>query len=240
MTDATASAGPQAVVVTGGTGALGRAVVSQLVARGARVAVPYRQPAEWDALRAGFGPAVVLFGRPADMAHPDEARRFVDEAAAAFGRLDGLAAIAGAFAGSGTLEAAPVEEWEGMLRANLQTTYATCRAALPHLLKQGGSVVTIGSMMAERSGAKAAGYAVANSAVHALTRVLALENEARGVRFNCVAPGTIDTPANRRAMPKADTTRWTPPEAIARVIVFLLSRESAPATGALLPVDGPV
>jgi NAD(P)-dependent dehydrogenase (short-subunit alcohol dehydrogenase family) len=54
-----------------------------------------------------------------------------------------------------------------------------------------------------------------------------------------VAPGTIDTPANRRAMPDADTKRWTPPEAIARVVVFLLSPESAPATGGLVPADGP-
>jgi NAD(P)-dependent dehydrogenase (short-subunit alcohol dehydrogenase family) len=69
--------------------------------------------------------------------------------------------------------------------------------------------------------------------------VLALENRGRGVRFNCVLPGTIDTPANRRAMPEADFSLWTSPDAIARVIVFLLSPESAPLSGALLPVDGP-
>jgi NAD(P)-dependent dehydrogenase (short-subunit alcohol dehydrogenase family) len=59
------------------------------------------------------------------------------------------------------------------------------------------------------------------------------------VRFNCVAPGTIDTPANRRAMPQADASRWTSPAAIARVILFLLSVESAPTTGATVPVDAP-
>ena len=75
-------------------------------------------------------------------------------------------------------------------------------------------------------------------AVHALTRVLALENRDRGVRFNCVLPGTIDTPANRASMPRADFSRWTAPAAIARVILFLLSPESAPTTGALIPVDG--
>jgi NAD(P)-dependent dehydrogenase (short-subunit alcohol dehydrogenase family) len=239
VTGSVASRGPRAVVVTGGTGALGRAVVTALVARGARVAVPYRNPAEWEALRAACGADNALFGKAADVADGDEARAFIDDAVAAMGGLDGLAAIAGAYAGSGTLEKTPAGEWDAMLRANLQTTWATCRAALPHLLKQGGSVVTIGSLAAERGGARAAGYAVAKTAVHALTRVLALENEARGVRFNCVAPGTIDTPANRRAMPDADTKRWTPPEAIARVVVFLLSPESAPATGGLVPVDGP-
>ena len=70
--------------------------------------------------------------------------------------------------------------------------------------------------------------------------ILALENRERGVRFNCIAPGIIDTPDNRRAMPKADPSRWTSPEAIAKVVVFLLSPDSAPITGAIVPVDGPV
>jgi NAD(P)-dependent dehydrogenase (short-subunit alcohol dehydrogenase family) len=74
--------------------------------------------------------------------------------------------------------------------------------------------------------------------VHALVRVLALENRARGVRFNAVLPGTIDTAANRAGMPGADPSAWTPPEAIARTIAFLLSPDSAPVTGALVPVDG--
>ena len=74
----------------------------------------------------------------------------------------------------------------------------------------------------------------------ALTRVLALENRARGVRFNCVVPDIIDTPANRAAMPRADTSSWTSPQAIARVIVFLLSPESAAVNGAVVPVDGSV
>jgi NAD(P)-dependent dehydrogenase (short-subunit alcohol dehydrogenase family) len=84
-----------------------------------------------------------------------------------------------------------------------------------------------------------AAYAVAKVALHALVRVLALENREVGVRVNAVLPGTIDTPANRRAMPDADPSKWTAPGAVAEVVVFLLSRESAPTTGALVPVDLP-
>lgn len=84
-----------------------------------------------------------------------------------------------------------------------------------------------------------AAYAVAKVGVHALVRVLALENQAAGVRFNAVLPGTIDTPANRAAMPDADHSRWTSPAAIARVMAFLLSADSRPTTGALVPVDAP-
>jgi NAD(P)-dependent dehydrogenase (short-subunit alcohol dehydrogenase family) len=225
------------VIVTGGTGALGRALVGLLLERGAGVAVPWRNPEEWRALQASFGPGVALFGAEADVADPRRAKAFVDEAARVLGVLDGAALVAGTWAGGATLEAAPEDEWARMLHANLATAQAVCRAALPHLLKQGGSVVTVGSGAAETGGAGMAAYAVSKVAVHTLTRVLALENRDRGVRFNCVLPGTIDTPANRRAMPDADHSRWTSPGAIARVMAFLLSPESAPVTGALVPVD---
>ena len=149
-----------------------------------------------------------------------------------------MAALAGAYAGSGTFEEAPAGEWDSMIKTNLGTAAALCRATLPHLLKGGGSVVTVGSRTAEAGGAGAAAYAVAKMAVIALTRALAAENRDRGVRFNCISPGTIDTPANRAAMPSADRSAWTPPAAIARVVLFLLSPDSAPVTGGVFPVDG--
>lgn len=225
------------VVVTGGTGNLGRAVVAHLLAAGVRVAVPYRRAAAWESLRAD-SPGDLLWGETADIADPDAARGFCDRAAEALGGLHGLAALAGAYAGSGPVEKAPVAEWEAMLRANLASAYAACRAALPHLLKSSGSGVLVTARKVATGGGGSAAYAVSKAGVLALTRALAQENEARGVRFNCVAPGTIDTPDNRRAMPKADPSAWTPPEAIARVVVFLLGEESRPITGAVVPVDG--
>jgi NAD(P)-dependent dehydrogenase (short-subunit alcohol dehydrogenase family) len=228
---------PLGFVVTGGTGALGNAVVTALVERGARVAVPYRTPREWEALRAAL-PGQPLWGAPADVADPGAIGAFFESAAGFLGRLDGVAAIAGAYAGSGTFEKAPESEWTAMMSANLGTLHAVCRAALPRLLEHGGSVVSVASRLALEGGAGSAAYAVSKAGVVALTRVLALENETRGVRFNCVLPGTIDTPANRKAMPKADTSRWTPPESIARVVAFLLMPDSSAVNGALVPVAG--
>lgn len=230
--------GPRGVIVAGGTGALGRAIVEALLAGGTRVAVPYMNAAGWDELRSALGKGASLFGAQADLGDASATRAFVEEAAAFLGVLDGVAIASGAWTGGTTLEAAPPDEWDGMMRTNLSTVHAVCRAALPHLLKQGGSVVTVGSKVAETGGAGAAAYAVSKAAVHALTRVLALENRDRGVRFNCVLPLVIDTPANRKAMPDADHAKWTPPAAIASVIAFLLSPASAPVTGALVPVDG--
>jgi NAD(P)-dependent dehydrogenase (short-subunit alcohol dehydrogenase family) len=227
------------VIVTGGTGALGRALVLRLLGQGARVAVPYRDEGGWRALQEEAGAGAALFGEPADIARPAAARALVEAAAARLGVLDGLALVAGGWAGGKPFDEAPEDEWTRMLATNLDTVAHVCRAALPHLRKQGGSVVAVGAQAAETGGAGMAAYAVSKAAVHALVRVLALENRDRGVRFNAVLPGTIDTPANRRAMPDADPSRWTSPEAIAGVAAFLLSPASAPTTGALVPVDGP-
>jgi NAD(P)-dependent dehydrogenase (short-subunit alcohol dehydrogenase family) len=227
------------VVVSGGTGDLGRAVVAALLREGARVAVPYRSAAAWEELRALFPADASLWGASAEIGEAAAARRFVDEAVAWLGRLDGLAAVAGAYAGGRRLDEAPDDEWPAMLAANLQTAYALCRAAVPRLRERGGSIVTVGARAVEGGGALKAAYAVSKAGVIALTRALAAENQDRGLRANCVLPGTIDTPGNRAAMPKADRSSWTPPEAIARVIAFLLSPASAPLTGAVLPVDGP-
>lgn len=229
----------RAYVVTGGTGAVGRAVIGTLLSHGARVAAPFRHEQRWHELEEHLTARDRVWGSAADITEPASTQEFFAAAARRFGRLDGVAAIAGAYAGGALFEQAPVAEWLGMMAANLTPTYTVCRAALPHLLEQGGSVVTVASRLAVEGGSGAAAYIVSKAAVMALTRVLAFENRERGVRFNCVTPGIIDTPENRAAMPQADFARWTSPAAIAEVIAFLLSPASAPVTGAVLPVDLP-
>lgn len=227
---------PAAVIVTGGTGALGQAVVASLLSLGTRVAVAYRDAEGWRALCRANAEPEALLGIPADLTAPGAADELVERAVAAFGRLDGLALLAGGWAGGSRFEQAPADEWRRMLSQNLDTAASVCRAALPRLIETRGSAVLVGSRAAAEGGAGMAAYAVAKSAVHALVRVLAAENAERGVRFNAVLPGTIDSEANRRAMPEADRSRWTAPEAIARQVAFLLSPDSRPLNGALLPL----
>lgn len=224
------------VVVTGGTGALGHAVVRHLLSIGNRVAVPFREAASFDDLRRAVGASDDLWGAPADLGDAGAAHRFVEEAARWGGRLDGLAHLAGGYEATGRLEEAPVAEWESMLRLNLTTAYTTCRGVLPHLLKTGGSIVTVSSRLASSGGGGAVAYAASKAAVEGLTRALAHENRQRGVRANVVAPSVLDTEANRRAMPDADRTTWVPPAEAAQVIAFLLSHASRPLTGAVLPL----
>jgi NAD(P)-dependent dehydrogenase (short-subunit alcohol dehydrogenase family) len=229
---------PRGVFVTGGTGALGRAVVKRLLDEGARVAVSYRKAPEWRALQGELTAGDRLVGVEAELSDAGAARAAVEQAARALGTLDGVALVAGGWAGGTPFDEAPADEWSRMLRANLDSAANVCRHALPLLRAQKGAIVAVGSRAAETGGAGMAAYAVSKQALHALVRVLALENRG-SVRVNAVLPGTIDTPANRDAMKSADTRGWTSPESIARVVVFLLSSDSAPATGALVPVDAP-
>ena len=224
-----------AVVVTGGTGALGRAVVETLLAEGFSVAVPFRDPAGWERLRAQVANER-LWGAPADAADPAGMVAFTAAAEKQLGALSGLANLAGGYAGSPRFESAPPNEWDDMMRLNLGTAYASCRAVLPRLA-HGGSIVLVASRLVEQGGAGAAAYAVSKAGVVALARALAAEN-AGVVRVNCVLPGTIDTAANRAAMPKADVSGWTAPRAIADLIAFLLSPRSGALSGALLPLTG--
>ncbi len=230
-------AGSRAAIVSGATGGLGPAVVAGLLQAGWRVAVPYRSADAFRRLSASLGTPPALTGAEADLEDPASVERFVAAAVGLLGRLDGVAALAGGYAGSGPLELAPVDEWRRMLAVNLDTAWALCRAAVPRLVR-GGSVVLVSSRLVQAGGAGAAAYAVSKAGVEALMRALAAENAARGLRFNCIQPGTIDTTANRAAMPDADRSGWTPPERLAAVIAFLLSPESAPLTGAVLPVAG--
>jgi len=230
---------PRTAIVTGGTGALGRAVVRRLLEAGARVAVSYRRAEEWRALQAEAGASAALHGFEADLGDAAAAARFVEQARERLERIEAVALVAGGWAGGTRFDEAPAEEWGRMLRINLDAAANVCRAVLPHLRRGGGSIVAVGSRAAETGGAGMAAYAVAKVALHALVRVLAQENRADGVRVNAVLPGTIDTPANRAAMTSADTSAWTSPDRVARVVVFLLSREAAATTGALVPVDAP-
>ncbi|WP_426168904.1 SDR family NAD(P)-dependent oxidoreductase [Pseudoduganella sp. R-34] len=217
-------------VVTGGFGALGRAIGDALLASGAQAALVDQAPAA-----AGL-PAGALACGGADLCDPHAARRCIDGVAERFGGLDGIVNVAGGFAWE-SVEHGDIATWDRMYAMNVRTTLLASQAALPHLLRQGrGRIVNIGAMAAGRAQAGMGAYAAAKSGVARLTEAMAEELLARGVTVNAILPGIIDTPANRAAMPDADTSRWVAPAALAEVVLFLLSDASAAVTGALLPV----
>ncbi|MEV1319193.1 SDR family NAD(P)-dependent oxidoreductase [Micromonospora arborensis] len=223
------------VLVTGGSGGLGGAVVAAFVEAGWRVVVPERTA------RLGSGPAAdELVRLVADLTEPEGAARAVEVAAdTPAAPLRAVVNLVGGYASGGLVHETPVEEFERMLTLNLRPTYLVTQAALPHLVAAGGgAVVCVSARAAVAPFPGAAGYVTAKAAVLAFANAVAVEYRSRNVRCNTVLPSVIDSPANRAAQPNADHSRWVPPAEIATVIRFLASAESAPTSGATVPVYG--
>lgn len=224
------------VIVTGGTGALGRAVVRAFLEAGDRVVVPWivaveraaLEEAQRSALDAG---RLVLL--EADVAEEAGARATVEAA----GATDVLVNGVGGFGGGAPVHETDLALWDRMLRMNLRTAVAMCRAVVPGMLARGrGVILNVASAAAASRPAGLAAYAASKEAVIVLTETLQKEVASGGLRVNAVAPTTIDTPANREAMPEADRSSWTPPERIAAVLRWLASEEAEVVRGGVVPV----
>jgi NAD(P)-dependent dehydrogenase (short-subunit alcohol dehydrogenase family) len=222
------------VVITGGAGALGTALVEALVAAGAVCHVPCLDEAEAQRFRLRDHRQVVL----------SVSGSLADEAAIA--RLyQGIAPLwasihlAGGFAAAALREtsAATLQQQIDM---NLVSCFLCCRAAVNAMAGRGGRIVNVAARAALewRSGAGMAAYTATKAAVAALTVALAEEVAKDGILVNAVAPSIMDTPANRRAMPKADYSLWPKVEDVAATILFLASPENRVTRGAVVPVYG--
>jgi NAD(P)-dependent dehydrogenase (short-subunit alcohol dehydrogenase family) len=223
-------------VITGGFGSLGRAVGAELAARGAHVALLDRAAAP----AASASDSATLLCGGVDLADARAAAQAFDELAARMGGIDGLVNVAGGFAWEKVNNGA-IETWDRMYSVNLRTAVIASQSALPHLLKRGvGRIVNVGALAAVKAGAGMGAYAASKAGVARLTEAMAEELKDSGITVNAVLPSIIDTPANRSDMPQADASRWVTPQALAQVIVFLLSAEAAPISGACLPVSGRV
>jgi NAD(P)-dependent dehydrogenase (short-subunit alcohol dehydrogenase family) len=224
------------IVVTGGFGTLGRAVVRAFESAGGRVAAVGRSAvAPADAARAGEG--YLPLGE-IDLTRFDHAERAMQSVIGRFGRLDVLVNVAGAFRWQ-TLMEGDLAVWDQMYAINLKTAVVASKAALPAILKSdAGRVINIGAGAAAKAGAGMGAYTASKAGVQRLTESLSEELKDKGVTVNAVLPGIIDTPQNRSDMPDADRSKWVPPEAIADVIVFLASPAARAITGAAVPVFG--
>ncbi|MGN6314212.1 MAG: SDR family NAD(P)-dependent oxidoreductase [Rhodanobacteraceae bacterium] len=222
------------IIITGAFGTLGAAVVHAALDAGAKVAAVDRADAPHASVDLG---AAQRFGG-VDLADADQAKATIDGVARALGGLDALVNIAGAFRWE-TLADGKLDTWDLLYRINLRTAVAASQAALSHL-KEGGRIVNIGTNSALKAGAGVGAYTASKSGVMRFTESLAEELKERDITVNALLPSILDTPPNRADMPKADFTRWVKPEQLADVIVFLLSKQSAAITGALIPVTGRV
>ncbi len=225
----------QAVLVAGGTGALGAAVLRELLDAGHPVTTTWVVPDERDRVQSDFEGETGLALVQADLMDPDAVGESV-------GGVDGLGAVVnlvGGFSAPGRVHESAAEDFEAQLRLNLRPGFLLAHAAMPRLIENGGGAfVGVSARPALRPFSGAAGYITAKAGVLAFIRALDAEYRDDGIRCNAILPSVIDTPANRRAQPDADHSKWVPPQQIAKVVRFLVSDDSAPTSGAAVPVYG--
>ena len=223
------------IIVTGGTGALGSAVVDALLEAGASCRVPYVIEAEAKRFAHRDHARVNLISG-CDLSDEASVARLYDGAKDLWASIH----IAGGFA-AGKVAETDKNALMAQIDSNLVSCFLCCRAAVNAMLTSGGGrIVNVAARPALewRFGAGMSAYTVAKTGVAALTVELAEEVAKDGILVNAVAPSIMDTPANRKAMPKADYSVWPKVEEVAATIVFLASPENRVTRGAIVPVYG--
>lgn len=223
----------KSIVVTGASGGLGEGVTRTLLAHGAQVAGVARSWSKGAPAEPGFLPV------EADVASEAGAASAMAAALQAFSRLDAAVHLVGGFAMDGPLRHSAPATLDRMFEMNVRTTFVVFQAALAAMPESGvGRLIAIGSRSGLEPAAGMAAYAASKAALHMLVRSVALELKGSLITVNALLPSTIDTPANRAAMPKADPERWVKPASIGESIAWLCSDAAQDVSGALIPVYG--
>jgi NAD(P)-dependent dehydrogenase (short-subunit alcohol dehydrogenase family) len=221
------------VLVTGADGGLGSYVTQAFLAAGATVVGSSRK------IQQSAFNSPNFTAQAADASTHDGAKSLIDAVIARFGKLDVLAHTVGGFAGGQSVAETPDAIFQQMLDMNLNSVFHILQAAVPHLRKTGqGRLIAIGSRAALEPGAGVGAYSASKAAMVSLLKTVALENKDAGLTSNVILPGTIDTPANRKAMPGSDFSKWVRPATIAELIVWLASDTGKDVNGAVIPVYG--
>jgi NAD(P)-dependent dehydrogenase (short-subunit alcohol dehydrogenase family) len=228
------------LIITGGTGGLGTALVRRLIFEDYRLALTYLMPEEAEQFESEFeiDEDRLLLVR-VDATNPEAVNTFVKSVADRWGSVHGLCALVGGWAGGRDVGETDDVRFERMIDLNLRSTFYSVRAVVPHLVETGwGRVITVGSRAAVDHPTGQAAFNVAKAGVVALTKSVAQELDGTGVTANVLLPSVIDTPATRKSLPFADYVNWPTPDEIAAVAHFLLADDSGVINGAEIPVYG--
>ncbi|HJN16115.1 MAG TPA: SDR family NAD(P)-dependent oxidoreductase [Armatimonadota bacterium] len=243
----------QVAIVTGSSSGIGKATALRLAEEGAAICVVANRNVEGGEktvaeIAAMDGRAIFV---QADVGVGDDCRRIIDETISTLGQIDVLINNAGITRGA-KLEEFEEELWDRLMNTNLKSAYLMSRFAVPHMLERGqGAMVNISSIHAEATRPAYGAYAATKAGMSALTRGHAVEFGARGIRFNCILPGTIDISNYSRRSESPRASNWIPraseeqvmkrcgsADEVAAAIAFLASGEASFVNGATLVVDG--
>ncbi|NQS92410.1 MAG: SDR family oxidoreductase [Chloroflexi bacterium] len=227
------------ILVTGPAGNLGSAVVNNFLANGASLVLLDRHPDRLGKLFPSLASSDHLLVPDLDLTNFESVNKAVEKAISIFGQIDCLVHTAGGFSMGEQVHEITAENWDRLMQLNVTTLLNITKAVVPHMInKKAGSIVTIGARPSLSGKAKMGAYSVAKSAVLRLTESMSAELKSHGINANCILPGTINTPDNRKAMPNVDISRWVSPESLAEVISFLCSPSAKDIHGEAIPVFG--
>lgn len=221
------------VLVTGANGGLGAYVTQAFLDAGAIVVGTSRTVQQADFDNPNFTALA------AEISTREGAKTLLDQVVARFRKLDVLAHTVGGFSGGKSIVDTDDATFQRMFDLNLNCVFHILRAALPPLRNTGnGRIIAIGSRAALEPGAGVGVYSASKAAMVSLIRTVALENKDAGLTANVILPGTMDTPANRKAMPNADVSKWVQPSSVAQLVVWLASEAGKDVNGSAIPVYG--
>ena len=239
----------ETVLITGTASGIGHAAVRRFAAEGCRVIATVEREDQIDAMAAMDG---VALATKLDVRLPEDWAGVVEAAGAKLGGVDILFNNAGVTVWGG-LEETDMELWNRMIAINLTGQFLGCKTVVPGMLAKGkGAIVNLASVNGIRGNTKLIGYSAAKGGIVAMTRSLALDYATKGIRVNCICPGTIDTPMAQTSIDIAEDKqaaidalnakhpmgRLGTAEEVASVAVFLAGSDSGYVTGQAIPVDG--
>jgi len=224
----------QVVLITGAKGGLGSHVTEAFLAAGASVVGTSRKIEDGDFANPRFA------GMAADLTSAEAARQLTTGVIQRFHKIDVLVHVMGGFAGGQSIAETSDETWDRMMSMNVHSAFYILRAVIPHMRQAGrGRIIAIGSRNAVEPAANLSAYNVSKAALVSLMRTAAIENKDLGIAANVILPATMDTAANRAAMPGANTAEWVQPKQVADTVIFLASASGEQISGAAIPIYGP-
>lgn len=225
------------VLVTGGTGALGRAITAAFIASDARVVSSYMIEREIEQLKKESKAVVELI--KTDVTKEEEVEKLVLSVISKYGRIDVLVNVVGGYLGGKSVSELDEKEWDLMMTMNLKSAFLISKHVIPQMVSSKyGKITHVSSRTGLKSSGYDSAYAASKSGLIRLVESLSEEVKESNINVNCIMPSTIDTEANRRAMPTADPSKWVKPQDLANVVLFLCSDQANIITGAAIPTYG--
>jgi NAD(P)-dependent dehydrogenase (short-subunit alcohol dehydrogenase family) len=225
------------VLITGGTGALGRAVAQAFGTSNATTVVTYIIDEEREDVKAKIKTIAELV--KADITKEDEAKKLVSHVIKRYDRIDVLVNVVGGYLGGKSVAELDETEWDKMMNMNLKSAFLISKHVIPLMLSaKHGKIVHISSRTGLKSDGYDSAYSASKSGLIRLVESISEEVKEDGINVNCILPSTIDTEANRKAMPDSDFSKWVKTEDLANLILFLCSDEAKVISGAAIPAYG--